>query len=253
MSRVLLAPGLLCDARLWNRIIPFLQDDFEALDFSSAGSLSEMAEIIIECAGTHTGSEPIVLAGFSMGAFAAILASDLLRQSGHQSRLTGLLLIASHAEPETIERSLNRRRQIDLVQTIGITNFVQTEIAPAYFGHRKPEEIRPDLHLTQIMAEGQGESIFRKHVMAITDRPSLKDIIERCNIPIHVLAGDQDRLVPTAWSKSLAECAPLGQIEILQDCGHMIPLERPDAVLKAIQSIQISNAKARSHVQYVAG
>lgn len=46
-----------------------------------------------------------------------------------------------------------------------------------------------------------------------------------------VLVGDQDRLTPAALSERIVSAAPGAHLEVLEDTGHMLPLERPDVLV----------------------
>jgi pimeloyl-ACP methyl ester carboxylesterase len=63
----------------------------------------------------------------------------------------------------------------------------------------------------------------------------LDEALARLTIPTTVIAGEKDRLTPPAHARRIAEMLPsLNQLLILPDTGHMAPLERPEAVNRAL-------------------
>jgi pimeloyl-ACP methyl ester carboxylesterase len=66
----------------------------------------------------------------------------------------------------------------------------------------------------------------------------LWDAVARLTVPTLVVAGDGDRLTPPAHARRIAASLPVaaGLIE-LERTGHMSPLERPEAVARAIQGL----------------
>ncbi len=63
----------------------------------------------------------------------------------------------------------------------------------------------------------------------------LHDALPRLVVPTTVIAGDRDRLTPAGHARRIAEMLPnLERLIILDDTGHMAPLERPDAVTQAL-------------------
>jgi pimeloyl-ACP methyl ester carboxylesterase len=63
----------------------------------------------------------------------------------------------------------------------------------------------------------------------------LHDALPRLTIPTIVLAGEKDRLTPPGHARRIAEMLPaLERLTVLDDTGHMAPLERPDAVNDAL-------------------
>ena len=63
----------------------------------------------------------------------------------------------------------------------------------------------------------------------------LHDALPRLEVPTVVIAGDKDRLTPPSHARRIAEMLPqLERLTILEDTGHMAPLERHDAVTAAL-------------------
>lgn len=63
----------------------------------------------------------------------------------------------------------------------------------------------------------------------------LHDALPRLDVPTIVIAGEEDRMTPPAHARRIAEMLPqLERLTVLQETGHMAPLERPDAVTEAL-------------------
>jgi pimeloyl-ACP methyl ester carboxylesterase len=63
----------------------------------------------------------------------------------------------------------------------------------------------------------------------------LHDALPRLTVPTIVLAGEDDRLTPSGHARRIAEMLPdLVRLTVLDETGHMAPLERPDAVNEAL-------------------
>lgn len=63
----------------------------------------------------------------------------------------------------------------------------------------------------------------------------LHDALPRLNIPTIVIAGDKDRLTPPSHARRIAEALPqLETLLVLEQTGHMAPLERHREVTEAI-------------------
>jgi pimeloyl-ACP methyl ester carboxylesterase len=66
----------------------------------------------------------------------------------------------------------------------------------------------------------------------------LHDALPRLTVPTIVIAGELDRMTPPAHARRIAEMLPsLKRLEVLDDTGHMAPLERPDAVIDALAEL----------------
>jgi pimeloyl-ACP methyl ester carboxylesterase len=63
----------------------------------------------------------------------------------------------------------------------------------------------------------------------------LHDALPRLTVPTTVIAGDKDRLTPPSHARRIAEMLPaLERLLVLEDTGHMAPIERHDAVTGAL-------------------
>jgi pimeloyl-ACP methyl ester carboxylesterase len=63
----------------------------------------------------------------------------------------------------------------------------------------------------------------------------LHHALERLTLPTLVIAGDRDRLTPPSHARRIAEMLPaLEELIVLEDTGHMSPLERPAEISAAL-------------------
>jgi pimeloyl-ACP methyl ester carboxylesterase len=63
----------------------------------------------------------------------------------------------------------------------------------------------------------------------------LHDALPRLTVPTIVIAGALDRLTPPSHARRIAEMLPeLRRLIVLEETGHMTPLERPDVVTDAV-------------------
>jgi pimeloyl-ACP methyl ester carboxylesterase len=63
----------------------------------------------------------------------------------------------------------------------------------------------------------------------------LHDALPRLTVPTIVIAGAVDRLTPPAHARRIADMLPdLVRLTVLEDTGHMAPLERPEVVTDAL-------------------
>jgi pimeloyl-ACP methyl ester carboxylesterase len=65
-------------------------------------------------------------------------------------------------------------------------------------------------------------------------RPDRMEALRTVTVPALVLAGEHDAIVPLDESRAMAEALPRGQLEVIADCGHLAPLENPEATSNAL-------------------
>jgi pimeloyl-ACP methyl ester carboxylesterase len=64
--------------------------------------------------------------------------------------------------------------------------------------------------------------------------PQLDRRLRRIRAPALALWGEHDCLISPLYGETYRDLIPGAQLEILPDCGHMAPLEQPQAVARAI-------------------
>ncbi|MGD8815478.1 MAG: alpha/beta hydrolase [Anaerolineales bacterium] len=67
-----------------------------------------------------------------------------------------------------------------------------------------------------------------------TNPPHLEDCLEQVTIPVLVVSGDDDRVVPLEQSIRLADELPQATLAIFEQCGHLPQEECPEAFLDAV-------------------
>jgi pimeloyl-ACP methyl ester carboxylesterase len=66
----------------------------------------------------------------------------------------------------------------------------------------------------------------------------LHDALPRLTVPTIVIAGAEDRLTPPSHARRIAEMLPqLRRLTVLENTGHMTPLERPGVVIDALAEL----------------
>ncbi len=65
-------------------------------------------------------------------------------------------------------------------------------------------------------------------------RQVLLDQLHRLTMPVLVVWGANDLVVPVAHAHAAASQLPDGELAVIQDCGHMPHVERPDEFLRVV-------------------
>ncbi|HKO28017.1 MAG TPA: alpha/beta hydrolase [Solirubrobacteraceae bacterium] len=66
----------------------------------------------------------------------------------------------------------------------------------------------------------------------------LHDALPKLTVPTIVIGGTHDKLTPPSHARRIAEMLPnLRRLTVLENTGHMTPLERPDVVIDALAEL----------------
>jgi len=159
----------------------------------------------------------LVAVGASMGGYTASAIARLAPE-----RLAGLVLTGSRADADPPERAPLRDEWIRIARAEGGEGLWQAA-AKGFFAPGAPEEVVERAHA--VAREREPEDLVRA-VVSIRDRPDSTEAVTS-GIPLLVVAGEHDPLIPVPVAEELAAAAPGGRLEVLE-CGHVPNWERPD-------------------------
>jgi pimeloyl-ACP methyl ester carboxylesterase len=211
MRHLVLLPGFMCDADLWAGM---------ASDLGKLGSvhygnvyqddtLEGMARRVLA-----ESPDEFVLVGFSMGGFVARVLTLMAPE-----RVTGVAFIASSARGYSAEETERRKQGWQPGNRLPRTNGVAAGL--------HPDRERGPVLLDRLrgMQRRLGPEV-RARQAALVRRDGYADL-ERITCPSLVVACRQDRLRSLAETERMANHLPHSRFEVIEDCGHMAPLEKP--------------------------
>jgi len=209
---LVLLPGFLCDADLWADMAGDL-GKLGAVHYGNVyqdDSLEGMARRVLT-----ESPETFVLVGFSMGGFVARVLTLMAPE-----RVTGVAFVASSAR-EYSDAERQRRRQGAL------PGDKPKKANPGVALGLHPDRERDPVLLERLrgMQRRLGPEV-RSRQAALVRKDGYADL-ERITCPSLVVACRQDRLRSFAETERMAQCLPRSRFEVIEDCGHMAPLEKP--------------------------
>lgn len=224
---VLLIPGNMCDARLWQPVAGRLTAAGHSVHHApllDQNTIGEMAKAVLA-----VQQEPVIAVGFSMG---AIVAAEMARRA--PARIAGLGLIAFNAGADLPERAAVRPDQQRRVRTGALAAIVADELKPNYLAERNRRDAEL-LDTVMAMALALGDDVFVAQSEALRLRDDLRPALPDLDMPVLLACGSEDRLCPPAWHRAWAEAiGTRAAFTEIAGAGHLLPLERPDALAEAL-------------------
>ena len=219
---LILCPGFMNDRGLWAHMEKSLAafGRCQFADQSQDSSLSDIAHRVL-----GTAPSQFILIGFSMGGY---VAREVLRLA--PQCVSGLVLINTSARPDTGKNSDRNRELIEVTRSQGFRGLSKKALRNSLHPSRRHDEKLIDSLQSMVLRMGESTFLNQLAIVRKDDRPTLEDI--KC--PTLVIWSRQDGLRSLEEALELAEGIPNARLEIIDDSGHMAPLEQPEKLMQVL-------------------
>jgi len=219
-------PGLLCDESVWDAQGRALRDEanIHIPRFLGMDSLSAMAErVLAETIG------PIWVAGHSMGGRVALEVWRLAPE-----RVAGLALLDTGVDAAPPGEAQGRLDLVKHAREEGMDAVVRDWLPPMVLPARHGEAALMEPMAQMIRRATPEQFAMQQH--ALLNRPDATGYLANIRCPAAVIVGRQDLWSPVAQHEAMAAAIPGATLTVIEDCGHMSPMERPEAVTAALRA-----------------
>lgn len=230
MEPLVLLPGLLCDQAVWQGQIDALSDiaHSTSIDWGLLNSIVSMAEHVLRQAPPRFS-----LAGHSMGGRIAFQVVKLAPQRVKRLALFNTGADARPAGEAGANEERKRRALLDIARSRGMRAFAAEWLPPMMKPGRM--EDKPLVEAIFAMLERKTPDIYEAQMTALLHRPDARPVLPTISCPTLLLSGEQDSWSPPARHAEMAGIIPHSRLVVVQDAGHMAPMEQPAAVAQAMR------------------
>jgi len=226
---LLLLPGLLCDRAAWAPVLPHVQHVAACSipDYADETSLGAMAERVLAGAPAT-----FAVAGHSMGGRVAL---EIVRRAPERVERLALLDTGCRARPPDAAGDGERAGRLALLATArerGMRAMARTWVQPMVHPERLADAALIEAILAMFARRTPRQ--FAGQIEALLARPDATDVLRAVSFPALVLCGREDGWAPPPQHEEMAARMPGSRLAVLDRCGHMAPMERPDEVGAAL-------------------
>lgn len=232
---LLLIHGFPLDRSMWKGQLSGLSDirrvvapDLRGRGGSPGGdswSVDDLADDISNLI-VDLGEKNADVAGLSMGGYVAF---GLWHR--HPDKIRSLILMDTKAGADNDEAKAGRDKVAATVREKG-TGALVDDLGRRVLAPDPPESIRAEVK--RMFESIPGES-SAADAIAMRDRPDSTNDAGSITVPVLVIHGEQDQLMPVEVGEDLAKSIPGAKFARIPNAGHLSPLENPDAVNNAIR------------------
>jgi pimeloyl-ACP methyl ester carboxylesterase len=219
-----LLPGLLCDADSWRDVAERLAPEWEVVTpgFFEQDSLEGMAQWVLDRAPPRFS-----VAGHSMGGRAAMILMRLAPE-----RIQRLALVDTNFVPATPDEAPKRQVLIDAMRARGMPALSELWLPPMVGKSGRADPAM--MARMAAMVERCPPELFERQIKALLGRPEIFSVYATIRCPTAVICGREDEWSPVEAHVAMAEAIAGAELTVIEDCGHMAPVEQPQAVADAL-------------------
>ncbi|MGW2372451.1 MULTISPECIES: alpha/beta fold hydrolase [Kitasatospora] len=175
------------------------------------------------------GIDRAVVGGLSMGGYVALAFARR-----HPDRLSGLLLANTRATADTDAARANRERIAAAVTARDSVRLLLDERVAA--GQLGPDSQHLVDRVQEMVAAASPAAVAWAQ-RAMAGRPDSLDVLAGLRVPLAVVAGAQDALVPPEEAELMVQARPDAELTVVPGVGHLSALESPGAFDAAVRRL----------------
>jgi pimeloyl-ACP methyl ester carboxylesterase len=219
---ILLIPGYMLDETLWDDVLEGLAafGPLTHADLRHDATIEAMAARALANAPCS-----FILVGFSMGGY---VAREIARLA--PERVQALVLIATSTRPDSPALRQSRGRVGQAAASVAFSGLSRVAIATSL--HPKQRDNVALIERIRAMSVRLGGEVFRRQ--SALERAGDLDRLYGIRCPVLIVAAGQDRLRSREEADEMHAAMPGSELVVIEDSGHMLPLEAPEALLAAV-------------------
>lgn len=193
----------------------------------------------------HLDLQSVTLAGHSMGGMCAQTYAVKHREA-FEARVDAMVLVATACEAVGAGKLADRIAGRALGHPVIESALAHPKLGPRLV--RGSVGRRPAIAHLQAVTETFVATAAEARTSFFTSmrEMNLTEGLPAIGVPVTVVVGSHDRLLPPRYSKRIASLIPDAQLVVLDDAGHMLPWEAPEKLVELLVAAPEGQQKQRS-------
>jgi len=232
---LMLLHGYPLDHHIWDLVIQLLEDKFDLIipdlrgfgESSTVDTAYTMDDFASDLAGLldQLGVSKVAVAGHSMGGYVALAFAN-----NYPDRVIGLGMVSSQVLADPPDRKEGRYKTARDIVENGIQNVVET-MTPKFTPNEEVREVA-----RQVIARQPPAGLIGA-LKAMAERKDSSALFSAFKIPVVIIHGDADELIPIERAKEMKAALPSAHFIELEAVGHLPMLEASQETAKALLAL----------------
>lgn len=235
---LLMLHGWAMHSKVWSDFAELLSQHFQVILVDLPGhGFSEVIEpfeldTVVNALLPVLPAQPVLLLGWSLGATVALAMAQRMPE-----RIRHLLVLAGNPQfigndtwpgvkSETLDAFADMLK-VDVQQTL--IRFLALQVNGLAHGKALLQGLKSAIQACPAPADAVLQAGLQ--VLKTTD---LRDVVVRTEIPITMILGDKDTLIPIDCGQAVQQLNPQVSLQILESAGHAPFLSHPEQLLEII-------------------
>ncbi|OHU86261.1 MULTISPECIES: alpha/beta fold hydrolase [Pseudoalteromonas] len=227
--KLAMVPGTQCNHRLWERLIPYLDECVQPchVTIEKCQTQAHMLAAIDDalCESQH-------LLGFSMGGYLALQYALV-----NPAKVSSLVLIASSARRLSHGEKQARKGMLDFLHTHAYGGMSRARVKEFISQQRWQDNELIDL--IKDMDKSLGGATLLNQIQQTSSREDLSADLGKLPCRVLIIGAQQDQKVAVQDLQNMAKLLPNAQLQLLDECGHMVPLEQPQRLARILNQFYL--------------
>lgn len=238
---LLLVHGFPLDHTMWRGQLDALADaghviapDLRGLGRSEATgpvvTMKQFADDLAALLDALGVRQPVVFCGLSMGGY---IGWEFWRK--HQQRVASLILCDTRAAPDSLEAAAAREEAAETALSEGTAALVEGML-PKLLAASTLEQQPEIADAVRRMIEAAPPVGVAAALRGMAQRRGGEELLAEINVPALLIVGREDPISPPSEMQSMAKRMSQARLTVIEDAGHLAPLEQSEPVNAAIRA-----------------